>query len=508
MSERLPDEMLLDLSEYLTEHTGLYFPSRRWDDLQRGLEYTAQDLNMKSAADCARWIRTSNLSKTQVESLAAHLTVGETYFFREPRSWEVLEQSILPELIARRGAETKRLRIWSAACSSGEEPYTFAILLSRLIPDLADWNVTILATDINPKALKKASEGVYGQWSFRETPDWIRERHFDRTGERDWTVRPEIKKLVDFTYLNLAKDPYPSLETNTNAMDIVLCRNVLMYFTAERARRVIEQLNLSLIEGGCLFVGPNEAPHSLSVDLTLADFPGVFVFRKSTGAPPLNGASAEPATVPIPERLFDLSSAAAEVASINAHRESREEGSFPETKPAAELSARAHKLYQLGLLETAEQMARRALEENGDEVVLVLLARICADQGRLDDALSWCERAIRADKLNPSNRYLNAVILDEIGDAASSIKSLHQALYLDSTHVLANYALATALRRSGNETASIVYFNNALTLLGRYKSDEAPPDSAGITAGRMAMMIRSAMPSNILQEPDSGGRDV
>ena len=131
------------LSELIAEKMGLHFPRERRDDLQRGLAGAAEEFGFEDAAACVGWLLSAPLTKAQLQVLASHLTIGETYFFRDKQTLEALAGSILPELIrARRGGE-QRLHIWSAACCTGEEPYSLAILLHKMLPDLQDWQVTI-----------------------------------------------------------------------------------------------------------------------------------------------------------------------------------------------------------------------------------------------------------------------------------------------------------------------------------------------------------------------------
>ncbi len=160
--------------------------------------------------------------------------------------FEALEDRILPELIRSRSVGNRRLRIWSAGCATGEEPYSIAIALRRALPVPEDWRITILATDINPHILRKASAGVYGEWSFRNAPPWLKGTWFRPKKDGKLEILPEIRKMVSFAYLNLAEDIFPSPVNNTNAMDLIFCRNVLMYFAAERAQEIGESLR------GCL----------------------------------------------------------------------------------------------------------------------------------------------------------------------------------------------------------------------------------------------------------------
>ena len=169
----------------------------RWRDLERGIAAAARESGYAEAQAYIHWLLAAPLSRTQIEWLASHLTVGETYFFRERRNIDVLEQQILPELLRERAQTERHLRIWSAGCCSGEEHYSLAMLLDQLLPDFETWNLTILATDINPQFLRKAAQGdIYGAWSFRDTPGWLRERYFTKRQDGRFEIQPRIRRLV------------------------------------------------------------------------------------------------------------------------------------------------------------------------------------------------------------------------------------------------------------------------------------------------------------------------
>lgn len=170
MTQNLSDQLLAQLSEFVARHIGLHFPQERWRDLERGVQSAAHELRAPNMTACAQWLLSEPLTRKQIEILAGNLTVGETYFFREKRSFAILGDSILPELIGARQKTERRLRLWSAGCCTGEEPYSLAILLDRILPNLQRWRVTILGTDVNPHFLQKAAEGVFSEWAFRDAP--------------------------------------------------------------------------------------------------------------------------------------------------------------------------------------------------------------------------------------------------------------------------------------------------------------------------------------------------
>lgn len=217
MKHTLPDNILLQLSEFIASNLALNFPKERWGDLERNIVNTAKEFGYNDVEKFILHIISAPLTREHIEILAANLTISETYFWREPQTLEALEQIIIPRLIRQRQKGEKRIRIWSAGCSTGEEPYSIAIALNRTIPNIKDWNISILATDINPRTLRKATTGEYGQWSLRGVPQWLKEKYFVQKPNNKFDIITEIKSMVKYEYLNLAEDIYPSSLNNTIA---------------------------------------------------------------------------------------------------------------------------------------------------------------------------------------------------------------------------------------------------------------------------------------------------
>lgn len=449
MQITFPLPLLERLSELLAARTGLNFPAERWGDLERGIAATAPIVGMPDAQACARWLLSGDLTRHQIEVLASHLTVGETYFFRDERTFEALEHHVLPELLHACVHSERRLRIWSAGCCTGEEPYSIAMMIDRLLPHADKWNASILATDINPASLRKAATGLYGEWSFRGTPAWIRERYFERGGHSRFEIRPSIRSRVAFSYLNLADDVYPSLTNGTNAMDVIFCRNVLMYFTVERAKHVIEHMYRSLVDGGWLIVSPAETSQSLFASFTPVGYAGAIFYRKLGNT-----------EMPAAARLPSVAAPSLPPAGWPA------ESSVADAAPAPELH---------------EAPSR--------------MARACANQGRLAEAARWCETAIAGDKLNPANEYLLAIIRQEMGENDAATRSLMRALYLDPDFVLAHVALGNLRLSQRRRPEAERHFDIALALLQTRPHDEPLQESDGLTAGRLAEIITSVRSS-------------
>jgi len=499
----LPDALLSQLGEFVTARLGLHFPPARWRDLERGLRLAALDFGFDDLEACARWLNSSPLTRRHLETLAGRLTVGETYFFRERGTFEILETRVLPDLIAeRRACGERRLRLWIAGCCTGEEPYSLAILLSRLIPDWDDWNVTLLATDINPVFLQKAVEGVYGEWSFRSTPAWVKEGYFRKIAADRYEILPYFRRRVTFAYHNLAGDPYPALLNNTNAMDVILCRNVLMYFAPERTRQVAQNFHRALLDGGWLIVSPSETSQTLFSQFAAVNFTDAILYRKDDHAsqpardalilPPVDAPAAS--LLPLQLTVPDLSPSPLPQPSAAPVSGEDDGGSdFPASvrEAGGGRTEDMFTLYRRGHYTEAAKSALALLAQYpADAPVLGLLARIYANQGRLSEALAWCDRAIAADRLNSAGHYLRATILLESSRPKEALVSLRRTLYLDPDFAMAHYTLGDLTRRHGQERETGKHWQNALALLRDRPPDEPLREAEGLTAGRLVEIIQ------------------
>ncbi len=471
MNHTLPDRQLSQLSEMIAAKTALHFPKERWNDLEYKIISAAKEFGFTGMEEFIQWLLSSPLTADQMDILVSHLTIHETYFWREPQVFEAIATRILPEIVCSRKYEGKRLRIWSAGCATGEEPYSIAIALSRTIPVMEDWNITILATDINPRILRKAMAGVYSKWSLRNAPQWLIEGYFHRKKEGVFEIIPEIRKMVAFAYLNLADDVYPAPLNNTNAMDIIFCRNVLMYFAPERARQVGQGLFRSLVDGGWLMVGASELSQQIFPSFKPINFNGAIVYRKGNMESQTSDVFTTDESLLKTETIQPILKANDELDQKSPH--GKEYSTVIEQPPQA----------------ASPRMAGKIAEES---------IRSFADRGKLPEALFLCEEAIAYDKLDPGLYYLRAIILLELNRLDEAGVSLKQTLYLDQNFLLAHFALGNIVMRQGKATAAKKHFENVLTLLKDYKADEIFPESEGLTAGRFREIIQATMETGAL----------
>lgn len=503
MTTGVSETLLSRFSEFLAAQMGLYFPQERLRDLERGMTPAARDFGFKDAESCIQWLMSAPLTKDRIEILAGHFTVGETYFFREKRLFEILQENILPELIHSRQGSKQRLRIWSAGCCTGEEPYSVAILLSRMLLNLNDWNISILATDINTHFLQKAAAGVYSNWSFRDTPPWVKERYFKKTNDGRFQILPQIKRMVKFSYHNLAEDTYLSLDNDTKAMDIIFCRNVLMYFASEHGKKVVQKFYRSLVNGGWLMVSPTDAAQVPSSLFARVNLLGAVVYQKKDrqGTGPAKDFAVKPGFKTRPVAPLRVQTGRPETNRVEtAARPVDRSSDQPVTQELSQTQyGEALALYEQGLYkEAAEKLivlfskntaGHKSLSSNGK--AMALLARAYANQGKLAEAKEWCENAITADKTNQGYYYLLATIIQEQGLVEDAKTALKRALYLDQDFVLAHFVLGNLTRQEGNLKEADKHFQNVLLLLQNYGQVDILPESEGITAGRLAEIITS-----------------
>jgi len=461
------------ITRLIEDTIGLHFPRERRNDLFRGLCRAAEETGTPEVKEYVDWLLSVTPSRADLGLLATHLTIGETYFFRERRTLEVLAEKILPELIVARRMHARRLRLWSAACCTGEEAYTLAILLSQVLPDIDDWQVTILATDINDRFLQKAMAGIYTDWSFRDTPPGFRDLYFDRTPDGRYAIRPQYKHHVRFANLNLAEDSYPSLANDTNAMDIIFCRNALMYFTPAQTAKIVANFRRALITKGWLAVSPSEASQTLFAAFRTENFPGAILYRKTEGAP----APAPAPLAPPPARLVAPSPQA-----VSNPIEA------PKSDPPLKVATR---LYQSG---DYAEAAATLLDGNRTPTgpgEFAILARTLANYGQLTEAMSWCERWLAADRIDASAHYFHAVILQELGQREAARQALQKALFLRPEFALAHFELGVLARASQRTAEADRHFANALAVLAKLSPGEALAESDGLTAGRLAEIVAS-----------------
>jgi len=488
----LPSDIYERFHALILERSGLYFPEKRRLDLERGLQEAMARSGCDDPLAYFRLLQESPTSGPLWEQLIAQVTVGETYFFRDRGQFEALRQHVLPEIIARR-RPSRQMRIWSAGCSSGEEPYSIAILLWELLPDLDDWNITLLATDINREALERARAGRYGNWSFREE-GWepLRARYFTRRG-KEWEIADRVRRMVTWNYLNLVEDVYPSLANNTVAFDLILCRNVTMYFTLELVQQVIARLHEALVEGGWLVVGASELSPTTYSRFQARTFPGAVLYQKA-GRPARDDLSwLDAVEKAAPAAPLSFSPARSSLPSAPEREEKVPPGAALEGDrvPAADPCAEALAAMERGQLQEALERLHRLLESDPRCAQgYLLVGRIRANAGMWEEARRWCQKALEIDPLLAEAHFLLGLIHSQEGCLEEALAAMKRAVYLDRNAALGHFFLAQFYREQGQMARARKSLENAAHLLEGLPPETPIPWSDGMTAGRLLLAVQ------------------
>jgi len=455
---KLSDEAYRQARALIASRLGLDFPETRRADLERGLMRVCGTSSLSPPETYLTWLASFPGESLEWMRLAGYLTVGETYFFRDRAVFEALEQQVLPPLIAARRAQgLLRLRLWSAGCATGEEPYSLAIVLHRLLPDREKWALTILGTDINPDALERARQGQYREWSLRETPSWIRDVYFRKQSPGTVELDARIRHMVSLAPLNLAADGYPAVLTNTSGMDLILCRNVLMYFTCQAQEATVARLQRALLPGGWLVLSPAEASVELCRGLVAVNFPAYIMHR--------NGLARETA---------EMTSGSLQQIPLSPWPDAAPQNTPAETVGASPTAAAP---LVARLAEPAEFPS-----ENGTSLQR---ARALADRGQLDEAGRVCEAALARDRLDPEAHLLLATICQEQGKISAALEALRRAIYLAPDSASAHFLLGALLIQQGEHDRGRRSMETVMRLLSSVPRHEAVTGGDGWTAGRL-----------------------
>jgi chemotaxis protein methyltransferase CheR len=273
-------ELLRDL---VYERTGLMFDDKKVAFMHSRLARRLPAARCKGARDYYRHLRYQDPDGAEFQAFLDLLTTNETYFFRDYPQLECFANEVLPRIAQRkRAAGDAALNVWSAACSTGDEPYTLAIILRACLDDFARWRVRVLATDIDTCVLATARAGAYSQRAVKDVPQVYFGQYFRAVG-RQFHVADEVKRLVSFSRLNLVDRQAMRAQ---RGYDVIFCRNVLIYFDDRSRARVLEDLYDALLPGGFIFLGHSESVGRISAAFESLSLGGVIVYRKPTGAGP------------------------------------------------------------------------------------------------------------------------------------------------------------------------------------------------------------------------------
>jgi chemotaxis protein methyltransferase CheR len=415
------------LKERLIASTGLAFYADRDALLTELIHARLKKLRLRDCSAYLNLLARGQEGSDERELFIGQLTIGETYFFRDQGQFDAIRDVILPDILERNQA-SKEVRIWSAGCSTGAEPYSLAILLERELASRMDgWQIHIHASDLNRSYLAQAAVGKFRPWALRSISEEIKRDCFTQDG-RVWTIHPRYKQRISFHQMNLVDSEFSAPLAEGAHFDLILCRNVMMYFTPKVNRRLVAQFHRSLEEGGWLLVGASEYNLENYTAFQTVNTPEAKLYQKA--APVRIATTPEPPS----QRLENATPTPAE--------------------PGISSSDAVSDID--GLRELAE----------------------LADRGEWEGAGEFAQRLLTKNRLHPAIHFYQALIFENLGATAPSEQSLRHAIYLDRTFAMAHYHLGLVLKRDMKIRDASRSFENVLKVL------TSVPDDTILTAGR------------------------
>ncbi|NQU95186.1 MAG: hypothetical protein HQ549_03010 [Candidatus Omnitrophica bacterium] len=482
---------------FVANRGGLYFKDHDLKNLESAISARMKSRGMHSFPGYYAYLTTAEEKEDEFRELLNLLTINHTYFFRNEPQFKALREKVLPNVIEKKrqeasasGEEKPALRIWSAGCATGQEPYSIAMIVRDLIEDIDDWDVQILATDASENALQNARKGTYSQNSVKHVDETRLARYFTKEGntERDtkYRIQENIRRMINFAFFNLMEESFPT------GFDIIFCRNVVIYFEFETTVKVMNKLYSGLLDGGYMFIGYSETLQFMQDRLQMISWEDAIYYHKAKGKAPVYTEFAEP--LPAKEEI-DLDKVLEEIskaeATANLEAETKK---APPTQKIENMLIQIIKAMHLKQYDKALSLIEEASSVD-DKVVdpHYLAAEIFINQGKRGEAKTRLSTALKLDSLFAPAHYLYGCIYVEESDLDNAKKSLKKALFIDKNFLLAHFYLAQVFKTEGRTKDAIREYRNSLKLL----SGAAPGDIIAYSGGFNAATFMSVCRDNL-----------
>lgn len=460
----------------ICDRLGIVVNNYQKNDLSKTIKNACEKFNC-SASEYLNLIKHCPSHSPLLEHLVAGVTIGETYFFRDKKQIDLLKKHLLPTIIQSKRKENNfSIRIWSAGCSSGEEIYTIAMLIYELVPDIEKWTLNLLGTDINTNSLNKAIAGVYNEWSMRSTDGYFKETYFHKK-HNTYVIVDKIRERVKFDYLNLNDNSYPSIFNGTNAQDLILCRNVLIYFDSNKIKKLMSKLSNSLNLEGYLLLGASDPIELSETKLEFQHNYGMLFSRKTI----------EPV---IKEKVILADSIKKEIKiekpTLVAKPIDRDMNKILETTKVSN-----HLIAKL-LNESKWSDILSILEMNNDTSSYLMTAKAVslANLGKLEEAIQIFQKVIKHDPTNKHAYFTYALTLIEMNKLQQAEKLLRITLYLDNQFVVAHYQLRLLLLRNKQHDSGLKCLKNALAIVSTKNPEQEVSESPGLSYERLSEILK------------------
>ena len=454
--------------QYIESRTGMYIDDSKQNSLKISVDRRMAAVGIKDYSAYYSLITANTIGKKEFDVLLDLILIKETFFFRDERQLNVLTKNILPDLAARR--KENEIKIWSTGCATGEEPYSIAMaIMESTLPD--GINVSIYATDISEDALKKAEAGIYNKSSMRTIDKVMLNKYFTQKDGR-YYLNDRVKQIVHFDSGNLI-DPY--FPTEGNSFDIIICKNVIIYFRTETVKSVIRRFYDVLAGGGYLFLGHSESLWQISNDFELEEISGVFFYRKDRKSK----------AVPSIKRFRQRERATGRMVSTPQRApHSRKERVTRYATPAKPAVVAKRPPLHTGLIHKKDEFERikkgvlpsddsnyeeiledieRVLQEDPGNIHAHFLAgKIYANMGLYDKALKKGMDVLEIDDLSADAYLLMGSIYYKIGEKEKAISAFKKAIYLDDKSVVSHYYLGNLYKDANLNELSVNEYRNVI----------------------------------------------
>ncbi|MCC6549995.1 MAG: hypothetical protein IT279_08000 [Ignavibacteriaceae bacterium] len=517
----ISDDRFPKIKNYLQRNLGLYYPDDRKQDLERGMISVYIEAGYDDVNDFIDNLKEHEESSDTIMLLAKYLTIGETYFFREPKVFDTLRDTVIPELIAKKKGNRRQIRFWSAGCCTGEEAYSVAILLHESIPDLTSWNVTILGTDINPEFLMKAATATYRAWSFRNEHSEIMKKYFTKNERGEFKLSSSIRSSVQWNTLNLIADKFPSNINNTDRMDIIFCRNVLIYFSDEGRQKIISKFYDSLNDGGYLILSLTEVAHQPDKRFRQIRSEDVIIFKKEKPAEntlPFTIAKESAGTLSISEYIRkEIPEAVNQEEQVSVTLRKRTAKPYIPDSPITTAAKRPRLLdFYLfeqmflksdftGVIKKAEEhqlnddlLSPYSVEEK--EKIYLYYCKSLANTGNTARATGLASKGAEALEDSFRLNYLAGHLLAAAGSPRDAFTYYTKALFLSPGYPAALFGLASIYRQLGEIDEYINQLQKLLKIASNMPSQKIIEEMDGITASGLVGLISSILKSQRFNE--------
>lgn len=488
----MPTEQLENFKHVLGTRYGLNFDPRNDKALKKAITKRMEALGFNSEFDYYSFLKKSKDAAEEFDELISLLTVGHTNYFRSPDQFRALQEHVLPRILSQKTGKDKKIKIWSAGCSTGDEPYSIAITLLEEFKEIKQWDVKILATDINSQFLQHARSGIYDRWTTKYVEQELFDKYFVKRGNSA-LLKDQVKNMVKFFYLNLATDGYPFTQEGIDKFDIIFCRNVLIYFRKDMVKRIIKKFYDLLEDNGYLFLGYSESLSKISRDFEPNSLYGVFFYEKmlpELRAKPARVPQAKPARVPQAKPIEVPSSPRTKVLPLR-----------PITPEPEEIDEK--RLYLEGInhfgqerFEKAAEIFEHILEKNPRSPQALLgIGFLLANKGKDPEARQKCQEVLEIDQLLPESYYLLGVLNEREGDLKATRECYQRAIFLEKDFIMAHFNLAILYKREGKWKEAQREFKNIVNILKSRKDNEPIKFSGGFNKRSFLKICEEAVRS-------------